>query len=180
MSEKNIVLSDFERLSLVNQFLIMKGQGKEVIDGLGYYGSERVDTAIEILSAGHEGLYDEVFSAISEPTPKSVGDEVYAILSLYDDALLSFEKLPVAEQTDELRSLIEFDGFDGNYEVEHYSTLKMIVQQLEQFGYLFKGGNGFNSHMNRISKYRKQLEISKGFEALYELPSEDLYKIFGK
>lgn len=180
MSEKNIVLSDFERVSLVNQFLIMKGQGKEVIDEVSFYDFDKIDALIEILRVGHEGLYDEVFDIISKPISKSVVDEVYGILSLYDDALSSFEKLSDAERTEELRLLIKFDGFDGRDEKEHYSTLKTIVKHLEQFEGLFEGNKDLNSHMNRLSKYRKQLDISKGFEGLYELSSEDLYKIFGK
>lgn len=173
-----IKLNKFERLSLVNQFLIMKGQGEEAINGNSYYSLEMINAAIEILSAGHEALYADVFNAISEPTSKEIGDEVYEILSLYFDALLSFEKLPKSEQTEELRSLIEFDGFDGNEEIEHYATLKVIVKDLNQFEGLFEDKKSLNSHMNRLSKYRNELAKSKEFTELYSLSAEGLYKIF--
>lgn len=179
MSKGKIILTDFERLSLVNQFLIMKGQGAKAIENNSYYSLEMVDAAIEVFSRGHEVLYSDIFDSISEPIPNEVGEEVYDILGLYSDALISFEKLPLENQTKELKSLITFDGFDGNEEIEHYSTLKVIVEKFEEFNYLFEERKQFNSHMNRLSKYRRQLLAAKEFEALYSLSADNLRKIFG-
>lgn len=181
MSKEKITLTKFERLSLVNQFLILKGQGEEEISKSSYYDLEGINAAIEVLSGGYEGLYNEIFKGITDPIPHEIADEVYDILGLYDDALISFSHLSEDERTAELKTLITFDGFDGNNESEHYAVLKVIVENLHKFNFLFDEENGarFNSHSRRLSKYRKQLEAIKEYEVPSQLSADELRKVFG-
>lgn len=182
MSKEKITLTKFERLSLVNQFLILKGQGEEEIRKSSYYDLEGINAAIEVLIGGYEGLYNEIiFKGISDPTPHEIVDEVYDILGLYDNALISFNNLNEDERTVDLKSLITFKGFDGNNEHEHFEVLGVIVKNLHQFNDLFdeKEGPRFNSHSRRLSKYRKQLAAIKEYEVPSRLSADELRKVFG-
>lgn len=182
MDIKKIKLSEFERMSLLNQFLIMKGQGKEVITKNGYYSSERIDVSIEILRAGHEAFYSSIFNILSGPIPYEIGEEVYSIVNLYIDALTSFENLHEEQKTQELRSLIRFDGFDSNNELEHCFVLKFIIEKFDifdEYSDLFEGRRILNSSKKKLSKYRKELQASRRFANLSDLSPEDLYEIFG-
>lgn len=172
--KKKISLTDYERVSLINQFSILKQ-----MDQTNVYDSKNYSLMIDILTEGNEGLYDEIFGILEEPVKPEVAEEVRDILHLHDMALIAYENLNSKEKSEELKYKISFKGFDGQNEHAYLKSLELIVKKIGHFETLFSQKDSqFDSHSTKLTKYRKQL---KNAEKETENPfytKEQLERIF--
>jgi hypothetical protein len=106
-------LTEFERLSLYNQYEIMKS-----LENGNQKDYENYQT---ILKEGNEGLYYEL-GDFSEYIPKSIYDETCDILTMFRYITSSLEKLSSEEKEKLNTHILSFEGFDGNNDL-HYSVL---------------------------------------------------------
>ena len=154
---KKLTLTDYERVSLINQFSILNQ-----MDQTNIYNKEDYNAMIDILVEGNEGLYDEIFEILEKTVNPEIAKEVRDILHLHDMALIAYEKLSTDEQSEDLKYKISFKGFDGQAEHEHKKTLELIVKKIGDFKTLFlEKDSQFDSHSKELSKYREQLKKSE-------------------
>lgn len=147
-------LNEYERITLINQFLLLQENGVEN----GHYDVKQYQNYIDILYNGYEGLYDEIFSSLPRNIiSKDVSDEVGEILYMYDRAEISYSNLSKSEQMKIDVSDITFHGFDGNEEYDHYAICTFIIKNLKYYSSMFKT-NELNSHFRTLGKYREQLK----------------------
>ena len=154
---KKISLTEYERVTLINQFSILNQ-----MDQTNIYNKDDYNTMIDILVEGNEGLYDEIFGILEETVNPEIAKEVRDILHLHHMALIAYEKLSPEEQSEDLKNKISFKGFDGQNEHEYKQTLELIVKKIGDFKALFlEKDSEFDSHSEKLSKYREQLKKSK-------------------
>jgi len=147
-------LTEFERITLINQFLLLQENEVE----RGHYDANDYQNYIDILYNGYEGLYGEIFGAIPRnAVTKEVSDEVYAILYMYDRAEISYNNLSEEEKEQIDVNDITCRGFDGNEEYDHYAIYTFIIENLKQYSNMFKSSD-LNSHFQTLGRYREQLK----------------------
>jgi uncharacterized protein YfbU (UPF0304 family) len=102
--EKQIALTPFERLSLMNQLLILKRLDPD--------NAKDYDDQITILHSGYTIRYGEVFQPVFEEMPIEECEYVYDVLDMHRILITSFESLTDKQglTADDVR----FRGFDGN------------------------------------------------------------------
>lgn len=178
-------LTDYERLNLLNQFLILKESGSD------FYDSEQLNLMINTLKDGHTSFYDElIFSTLEKEITDDITEEIFDILSLKSRSLVSLRnvKEPIHADLEEfLLDRIFFFGFDGNDELEaqYLRQSEYIVYQLNRFEILFDKSKGrasedFNSHFKTLSIFRSELKRHAELYRSYEenLTLEDLKHIY--
>jgi|SRR5690625_434623 len=151
-------LSPTERQILINQYLILKKLDKN--NDTGHYDANDYDNFITILHEGYEGLYDKVLYNLNYSIPEEIVREVRDILYMYDRAIISHEKLSEDEKQKISKHKITLAGFDGQNEAEHLAIYRFLIRDMKEWQYVLKSSD-LDSHMPRLSKYRRQL---KSFE----------------
>lgn len=137
-----------ERLILINQYQLLK-QTSDEEDDQKYW-----DLKIKILREGWTYLYEsELFEVIEEEKDEKVCKEVIDILKMYRNILGSVKNNGGIEKFDG-DYMLQFRGFDGNEEIEHYSFMQLYIEDME----LFNESKSENSHSNMLSTYREMLE----------------------
>lgn len=142
-------LSRKERLILANQHRIL-----ELLDE---GSADHHRETWQILVRGYELAYEWVADGLWEETPVSTCQEVINILELYRALTFSRERLGEVEDLDEAD--VEFRGFDGNEESEHYSFASFLVDTQGKWGELSDAGDGLNSHMPMLYRYREMFRV---------------------
>lgn len=168
-------LTEFERITLINQFLLLQ---KNEVDG-GHYDVNKYQNYVDILFNGYEGLYEEIFSSLpSNIVPKETSDEVYKILYMYDRAEISYSNLSEDEKKNIDVKNITFNGFDGNEEYDHYAIYTFIIENLKSYQNMLKSSD-LNSHYQTLDRYREQLKkFNKEKISGDVLTLEGLIKVF--
>jgi uncharacterized protein YfbU (UPF0304 family) len=93
-------------------------------------------------------------------TPAIVKD-VVDILAMWSDiesayqSLSSEDKARIETEVEPLGRDVQFRGFDGNNESEHFGIALFLVNDLERFSEL--KGRDLNSHMPSLGMYRRML-----------------------
>ncbi|AVO02316.1 hypothetical protein A9958_07845 [Staphylococcus simulans] len=177
-------LSDYERVSLINQFEILKELTDNQEDKKRYEGN------IEILHRGLTGFYDIVANDLQEERSIEKHDFVTDVLNLYRDVIFSFDSLPEEEKTEKLKKDTSFKGFDlgNNEQVDYYSHADIYLNVLNRFEELKKhldennedlDSHGFGPSIDDLQRYvsrKKEVRDSKGYDK--PLTKEDLEYIF--
>lgn len=182
---KNSHMTDYERLNLINQFLILKETGSD------FYHPEQLDEMIYTLRNGHVSSYhSDVFSVLEPEIPIEISKELDDILYLRHRSLTSLNKIKESihvDLEDHLRVEISSFGFDGNdkLEAEYIRQAKYIIYKLNDYKGLFdkaedESEEHFNMHYKTLPIYRKQLERHDEINRPYEedLTLEDLKYIY--
>lgn len=85
-----------------------------------------------------------------QETPRRVVTEVADILDMHSFLEAGFKALSDEEQAQiEWPHRVEFNGFDGNHEVEHMSVARMLIEHMGRWQE-FKG-RSLNSHSETLS-----------------------------
>ncbi|MES5936913.1 YfbU family protein [Mammaliicoccus lentus] len=180
------ILSNFERLSLINQFKILK-QSTEDKDLIEIY-----DLNIDILSEGTAGLYSIVFEELYKEETIEDHDFVVEVLNLYRDALNSYSRLNESDKNDGLKRSISFKGFDRNnpdeeayikyvekylYDLDRFKECKESLNNIN--GSESINSHGFNPSKNELDKFISiRKEIRKNKDIAIPLTKEELEYIF--
>lgn len=83
--------------------------------------------------------------------------DMWAFLERGYNALSAKSKARLKGELGSWGDRIQFPGFDGNNEGEHYSVARMFIDKMDRWT-LFKGRD-LNSHAPLLSNYRKMLRI---------------------
>ncbi len=140
-----VKLSDFERLSLANQFRIRAILEPNEKDHLTY--------CAEVLENGYEYFYGKVFGHVSDTVSATVANEVADILDMYR-VIARALKDGLTKSND---SFVTFQGFDGNHD-EHYGLASFWISQPGSWDE-HKQTNPLNSHsQGTLPCYRRMLK----------------------
>ncbi len=153
-STKSHLLTKPERLTLVNQYEILKRLSSHKSESDAY---ERLSN---IFRYGYESLYREAFDRLWLELPDEIAEDTLAILELHRALLWSLGDSPTAQDLER----VKFVGFDGNYEASHLAFARFYTSDGESFQEL----KIINSHHSTLNRYRRMLaawyEMDKPFD----------------
>ena len=160
MPNSNVEMTDIERLSLINQFLILEKLYPEEAD---YYEKNRI-----ALKQGYKAHYKTIFEHLWDEMSEESTKEVLDILEMHRAITWSVADLA---KNNEIKSKYVFRGFDGNEESEQLSYCHYFIVNLERYQELVQNQEypDFNSHCNMLPKYRRMLAVWKEEKEQYEL-----------
>ncbi|WP_025821407.1 YfbU family protein [Shewanella marina] len=169
MSTKNIEISEVERLTLVNQFLILE---KLYPEDAKYYEINRI-----ALKQGYQAHYRMIFEDFSNEMPVEQTKEVLDILEMYNTITLS------SLDNNSIDTKYRFLGFDGNEESEQLSYCYYFIVKLDRYRELVSNRDypDFNSHCPMLPKYRRMLSVWKRIREQHSsrvLTSSQIEQIF--
>ncbi|WP_171654563.1 YfbU family protein [Paenibacillus foliorum] len=143
-------LSNVERLVLSNQYKILMDLNPDEVD---YY-----EEKLKIVQNGYTHYYNDLFSEIDEELPEHISQEVVAVLNMYRAINFSYDDLKDDEKQEIPKHRVEFEGFDGNEEPQHYSFCRFVIEDSNRFQELHNK-NGYNAHRDVLPKYRRMLIV---------------------
>ncbi len=161
-----------ERLSLVNQFLILE---KLYPDEAQYYAEQR-----QALSEGYELHYQWIFEDMWDDLPEDECRKVLDIMTMYS----AIQMVVGRTENDELKNHFwaKFRGFDGNHETRYMSYTRYFILTLGRFDELRYGEEApdFNNHMPSLPRYETMLERWKLYDNRYELNEGQVWELLDK
>jgi uncharacterized protein YfbU (UPF0304 family) len=167
----SIEITDIERLSLINQFLILEKLNPEEAE---YYEKNRI-----ALEQGYKAHYKTIFEHLWDEMPEEKTKEVLDILEMYRSITWSYIDLNKGKKSDPKYA---FKGFDGNEESEQLSYCHYFIVNLERYQELVQNPEypDFNSHCRMLDRYRRMLAIWKQEKEKndFKLTLEQINKIF--
>ncbi|MDG0843149.1 YfbU family protein [Staphylococcus equorum] len=174
-------MSDQERLSLLNQFKILKTLNSD----------EDYSVEVKVLEEGLEAFYDDIlFDGLNDAIDESKQEFVSKVLRLYRDAIFSYEKLNDAEKEDTIKNKIQFYGFDLNdvEQIDYMKVAEFYLYSLDRYKEIrdqIEGrsddlnSHGFGPSMNTLKKYiSTQDKIRQEKAASETLSKHELEEIF--
>jgi uncharacterized protein YfbU (UPF0304 family) len=150
-------LTDFERLSLINQYEILKGLHPD--------HDHHYDPIIKALTDGYLRDFENLAGHL-EPV---LGDEVRTeVREIFD----MFRALAPGHGA---KPRLIFGGFDGNEEGEHYAYASFLLEDLD----LWKESqdSDLNSHTDMLSDYRKMLAVWKSWQDKWHPTADEIERI---
>lgn len=170
-------LNDVERLTLLNQFKILKNQT----------GSEDYELGIKVLEEGLESFYNKyVFGELKDVIDETKCAFVLNVLSLYNDVIGSYKSLSNNEKTEDLEYKTKFHGFDfsDSEQIDYMKCADFYLYSEGQYHQIKeqieKRNDSINSHgfgptMDELSKYvSKRAEVRERKSHLDLLSKEEL------
>ena len=170
--ELAIKMTELERLSLINQFLILEKLYPEEGD---HYESKRL--AIE---RGYQSHYNDIFVHLWDEMPADKTRKVLDILEMYRAITWGLsEYFP----NDKIEEKYKFHGFDGNNESEELSYCHYFIVNLKRYQELVYNPEypSFNSHREMLPTYERRLDVYnkvKNKNAFTQLSLEKIDEIF--
>jgi uncharacterized protein YfbU (UPF0304 family) len=92
-------------------------------------------------------------------------------------ALTEKQKQQVAKDLGQTDVEVEFEGFDGNEEGQHYSVAKFMTRELKRFDEFSK--RDLNSHRRTLGGYRRMLSEYSKHRSRDRLPPSAISAILG-
>ena len=163
------VLTEYQRLSLLNQYKILQELANARNDER---EAERYEQLATIVADGYVGEYCQLTEELSEEIPEEDTKFVWDTLRMYSAIYCSYKRIenPTISESD-----IYFDGFDGNEEIREYAFCKFILFNLNRFGEFTENNRrDFNSHCRRCPKYSAMLEKWTMMGEPYDLSENDI------
>jgi len=159
-------LSKKERLSLINQFLILE---KLYPGEASYYEQHRI--ALQHGFQLHYGwILENVWDDLSEKECRKVLDA----LDLYRGIVSSFNALPEKDGLSE--STVRFPGFDGNNEPHYLAYARYFIVDLDRYEELIRGQEypGFNSHCPMLETYGRMTLLWSSWHRPYNMSAAQI------
>ena len=160
-------LTKIERLSLINQYLILEKLYPEEQE---HYSELR-----QALENGYTLHYSWCFDFLSDDMPIDECKKVLDILDLYRSITYSDMDLKNVEITK--HHYFKFSGFDGNNEPEYMGYTDFFIKKLGRFDELLydNPNRSFNSHCPMLPKYERMLNVWKHeINKNYQLSSDQI------
>lgn len=155
--------SEYERLSLLNQYRIL-----EKVDPEGGWGSFAT-----ILQYGYEGEYRQLTEWLHSPMSAEKCEFVINALAVFD-AL----QRPWWNNFDQVPDDCKFSGFDGNIEGEYLSYFRFLREQENKFVNLVLTNNAdLNSHFPTAAGYSRMITKWTEFDRTHELSAQQRAEI---
>lgn len=145
-----IEITKIDRLSLINQFLILEKLYPEEAE---YYEKNRL-----ALEHGYKAHYKTIFEHLWDEMSEDKTREVLDILEMYRAITWSNSDLNKSKEVD---SKYLFPGFDGNEESDQLSYCHYFIINLERYQELIINPEypDFNSHCLMLPRYRRMLSV---------------------
>lgn len=159
-------LSKKERLSLINQFLILE---KLYPDEAGYYEQHRI-----ALQHGFQLHYKWILENVWDDLTETECRKVLDALDLYRGIVSSFDAL---EDKDGLtESKIRFPGFDGNNESHYLAYARYFIVDLERYEELIRGQEypDFNSHCPMLESYGRMASLWQSWQRPHTMSASQI------
>jgi uncharacterized protein len=158
------VLSKYERLNLINQYMILEKLYPEYADS---YSLHR-----KALTEGYELHYKWIYENVWDGLPEDECKKVLDILEMYRNITYSLKELKNQDLNKNLKA--RFRGFDGNNESPYLAYCSYFIVDLNRYNELSYGEKNpnFNSHCELLPEYLNMLEEWKKMKNPYELKSE--------
>lgn len=161
-------MTQVERQILVNQYRILAILDKD--------NAEAHELDAEILRDGHAGLYDNVFSSLSNFTTVEAGEETHQILNMYRGIDHSLGKLKGEVKKSLNLEALKFGGFDANDSGGHYTFARLLIERMRL--YSEHDALYLNSHSSTsLPKYRGMLALYKSFPDKLHMTAEQLQQL---
>jgi uncharacterized protein YfbU (UPF0304 family) len=158
---KPTTLTDVERVSLSNQFLILAKLYPE--------HAEEYDQYREILERGYTIFYGEVLSVYDE-MPLEECRFVFDVLNMFRDLKYQYEELK--DKTGIAEDRTAFSGWDGN-EDSKCLALTEHVKKEGKWKELLSGTHSLNNHgSSSRTDYERMLERHRGIHAKHDSMSK--------
>lgn len=160
MQDSKIEMTDIERLSFINQFLILEKLYPEEAD---YYEKNRI-----ALQQGYKFHYKTIFENLWDEMSEDETKEVLDILEMH--RAITWSVADFSKNTD-ISSKYFFRGFDGNEESAQLSYCHYFIVNLDRYQELIQNKEypDFNSHCTMLPKYRRMLAVWKAEKEPYDL-----------
>ena len=147
-------LTDAERLTLINQYEILKGINED--------RANEYDILIKCLSDGYLKDFASQAGRLEEELSDETRQEVRQILDMFR-ALTPKGGSP---------GHLKFAGFDGNDEAEHYAYASFLLKDLDLWRESREGE--LNSHTDMLPAYRKMLRLWSSWADQWNPTREEL------
>lgn len=167
VEETPVTLSNFERLSLINQFRTLALLDKS--DAPTYLRHAKA------LERGYSGQY-EFLENLSPEMSQEDCDFVVDVLDMYDALQTSVTQLGAGAGIAD--SKVRFLGFDGNNEGRFMGYSRFIVEG-GQFDYLDMNKD-HNSHMPMVQSYKQMLKKWRALGESHAMPAGDVSAVLGE
>jgi len=155
MEDENLTLSVTERMILSNQFRIRALLSKDASE------KKAFDHWAELLEWGYESQYYLFEQNYFKTVPSSVTNEVFTIVSMYQDIEQSLKKLS-SEALSQLNiNELTFQGFNDN--TEHFAFLSFHLKHNPGYGSI---KNLKQKGYKPTSEYLQKLAIFKSFGSM--------------
>ena len=167
-----------DRLFLYNQYEILK-----LLKHDDEYEVKQCNYFQEILLHGYKHNYHEMVEWVEDDTPDTVSKFVWDVLQMYSVLINSYNALSADKREGINEHDITYGGFDGNEEGSYYCYSRFILEKMERYSEIYKGGNAiFNSHWPILNKYRGMLTAWENLrKSDYDLLTrEQMLKVIGK
>jgi uncharacterized protein YfbU (UPF0304 family) len=164
VNAKTVMLTQVERLALVNQYKVLQALHKD-----DDYLVKHYQALEEIFAHGYVELYGEAFGQLSDETPMKVSDEVISILEMHQAMLTSLGQIPKPADLER----VKFRGFDANSESEQFRFAKFFTEE----GDKYRAIQIFNSHMPTLERYRRMLAEWEHFGRRLQLTKPQIESI---
>lgn len=140
-------LTNFERISLINQFKLLNAQEE----------SETYKQHIAALEGGFTNFYCEIFQELSN----EVSDEVLNFTNKVLEMYRSLHVFAKRNNENELLKAVSFDGFDSHSEYDYWAYTDFLINTLGRYAEISenKGESDFRSHHMTLSGYERQLAV---------------------
>lgn len=163
-------LSNFERAVLINQLTILKAVDSK--------NAAHYDESIDIFTRGYVSFYDDAMGNLEPPVTPQDTRFVVDVLSMFR-ALDAYLREHPEDKTAHESQWIRFSGFDGNNEIAYYSFARFLMLTQGKFEEQLvnqQNSDGFNSHSEMASVYRRMLQVYSALEPT-TLTSENVASI---
>lgn len=158
-------LTEVERLTLVNQYKILKISEPSL--------AETYDHYIRILEKGIQSQYRCLANNIWPNIDEETSTEVHDILTMFD--LLDTAIKTHGLDTTPGKGYPQFAGFSVNYESDHHTVSEFLFDTNQYVSVFEQLTHGLNSHSPSLRIYREMLEAYHNidFENLPNLTLEE-------
>jgi uncharacterized protein YfbU (UPF0304 family) len=160
-----MTLTEVERLSLLNQYLIL-----DKVDPEGGWAK-----FAKIVQEGYSGRYSQLTEHLYNELSPQKSRFVEDVLSMFD-AL----QRPYIDAKAEVPSELMFSGFDGNNEAELLGYTRFVIEDERRWVSVRTNGDGLNSHFPSIERYRRMLTKWQELGSGYQLSKSDIDAITGE
>lgn len=160
-------LTKLERLSLINQYLILEKLYPEEQE---HYAELR-----QALENGYALHYSWCFDFLNNDMSIDECKKVLDILDLYRS--ITYSSLDLQDSEIKKHHYFKFLGFDGNNEPQYMSYTDFFIKKLGRFDeLLYENPNrSFNSHTRMLPKYERMLNVWKqDLNTNYELNNNQI------
>jgi uncharacterized protein YfbU (UPF0304 family) len=164
-------LTKFERLSLVNQYRILRKLDSE--------NAEDYDFLAEVFEEGYTSEYYVAFQSFQDEMSPDETKDVMDTLEMYTSLQRAYKSFGQDDRAAFTESDLEFSGWDGNDEMgcRRMAFARFLRTQGRWATLQLRKPGDFNSHMPDFGQYERMLGAWREAKDRVELTADDVKRI---